>query len=39
MDVMSYICSGCCMDCDEDVAKCLNQGYCEYDGPEDENGD
>lgn len=24
---------GMCEDCDQDIAFCINQGYCEYDGP------
>lgn len=34
--VMDYICDNICEGCDQDPAKCFNQGYCEYDGPDKE---
>lgn len=33
--VMDYICDHVCDGCDQDPAKCFNQGHCEYDGPDD----
>ena len=32
--VMDYICYQICEGCDQDPAKCFNQGYCEHDGPD-----
>lgn len=36
MTVEEYIVEGVCYDCDCDVCKCFNQGYCEYDGKEED---
>ena len=33
--VIDYLCDHICEGCDQDPAQCFNQGYCEYDGPED----
>lgn len=31
-----YIIEGICNGCDQDPAQCYNQGYCEYDEPEED---
>lgn len=34
MEVIDYILEGFCCGCDQDPTQCHLQGYCEYDGPD-----
>ena len=36
MTVDEYIQEGICYSCDQDPAQCHLQGYCEYDGPDND---
>ena len=39
MTVEQYILEGICCGCDQDPAQCHLQGYCEYDGPDNNNSE